>query len=85
MKNKVVRTIDDPDIFLGRMVYVLTCDDPGLCKAPFVAAKNVGFPDQREIEGLEYYLKNFVWGKLQRTDAEKPYPYGVYGAHLTGL
>lgn len=79
MRSKVVRTIDDPDIFLGRMVYVLTCDDPGLCKAPFVAAKNVSFPDQKEIEGLEYYLKNFVWGKLQRTDAEKPYPYGVYG------
>lgn len=79
MKNKVVRTIDNPDIFLGRMVYVLTCDDPGLCKAPFVAAKNVSFPDQKEIEGIEYYLKNFVWGKLQRTDAETPYPYGVYG------
>ena len=52
MKNKIVRTIDDPDIFLGRMVYVLTCDDPGLCKAPFVAAKNVSFPDQKEIEGM---------------------------------
>src|SRR5262249_7063449 len=32
MKNQVVRTIADPDIFKGRMVYVLTCDDPGLCK-----------------------------------------------------
>jgi hypothetical protein len=39
MKNKVVRTIDDPDIFLGRMVYTLTCDDPGLCKAPYVAER----------------------------------------------
>jgi len=79
MKNKVVRTIDDPDIFLGRMVYTLTCDDPGLCKAPYVAEKNVSFPDKNEIEGLEYYLEHFVWGKLQRTDQEKPYPYGVYG------
>lgn len=79
MKNKAVRTIDDPDIFLGRMVYTLTCDDPGLCKAPFVAEKNVSFPDRREIEGLEYYLKHFVWGKLQRTDQDKPYPYGIYG------
>src|SRR5262249_15510539 len=29
MKNKTVRTIDDPDIFVDRMVYTLTCDDPG--------------------------------------------------------
>jgi hypothetical protein len=79
MKNRFVRTIGDPDIFLGRMVYTLTCDDPGLCKAPFVAEKNVSFPDKKEIEGLEYYLEHFVWGKLQRTDQEKPYPYGVYG------
>lgn len=79
MKNKVVRTIDDPDIFVGRMVYTLTCDDPGLSKAPYVAEKNVSFPNQKEIEGLEYYLQHFVWGKLQRTDKETPYPYGVYG------
>lgn len=79
MKNKVVRTIDDPDIFVGRMVYTLTCDDPGLSKAPYVAEKNASFPDQKEIEGLEYYLEHFVWGKLQRTDKETPYPYGVYG------
>jgi hypothetical protein len=79
MKNKVVRTIDDPDIFVGRMVYTLTCDDPGLSKAPYVAEKNVSFPDKKEIEGLEYYLEHFVWGKLQRTDKETPYPYGVYG------
>jgi hypothetical protein len=79
MKHRVVRTIEDPDIFTGRMVYVLTCDDPGLCKAPFVAEKNVGFPDRQEIEGLEYYLQHFVWGHLQRTDKEQPYPYGVYG------
>ncbi|HET9802841.1 MAG TPA: peptidylprolyl isomerase, partial [Candidatus Acidoferrum sp.] len=51
MKHKVLRTIDDPDIFTGRMIYVLTCDDPGLCKAPFVAEKNVAFPDRKEIEG----------------------------------
>jgi hypothetical protein len=79
MKNQVVRTIDDPDIFTGRMIYVLTCDDPGLCKAPFVASKNVSFPNKQEIEGLEYYLQHFVWGKMQRTDKEEPYPYGIYG------
>jgi hypothetical protein len=79
MKAKVTRTIDDPDIFLDRMVYALTCDDPGLSKAPFLAAKNAVFPDQHEIESLEYYIKNFVWGGLQRRDDEKPYAYGVYG------
>lgn len=79
MKAKKVRTIDDPDIFVDRMVYALTCDDPGLSKAPYLAAKNVTFPDKKEIESLEYYIKNFVWGGLQRRDDERPYPYGVYG------
>jgi Family of unknown function (DUF5695) len=79
MRTGALRTPDDPDIFTGRMSYVLTCDDPGLSKAPFVAEKNVSFPDVEEIRGLEYYLQHFVWGKLQRTDEEKPYPYGVYG------
>ena len=75
----ITRTIDDPDIFLGRMVYVLTCDDPGLSKAPLLASKNVHYPEPKEIAALEYYLEHFVWGKLQRTDQEQPYPYGVYG------
>jgi hypothetical protein len=79
MRAKVTRTIEDPDIFLNRMVYVLTCDDPGLCKAPYIAAKNVTYPNQKEIDSLEYYLEHFVWGGLQRTDDEIPYPYGVYG------
>ena len=79
MKAKVTRTIDDPDIFVDRMVYALTCDDPGLSKAPFLAAKNATFPDRREIESLEYYLKDFVWGGLQRRNDEQPYPYGIYG------
>ncbi|HUR22224.1 MAG TPA: DUF5695 domain-containing protein [Vicinamibacterales bacterium] len=79
MKAKVVRTIDDPDIFLDRMVYALTCDDPGLAKAPYIAAKNVTYPNKAEIESLEYYIQHFVWGGLQRKDDERPYPYGVYG------
>jgi len=79
MKTGTVRTIDDPDIFTRQRLYVLTCDDPGLCKPPYIAAKNVAFPDRKEIESLEYYLEHFVWGKLQRTDTEEPYPYGIYG------
>jgi hypothetical protein len=79
MAAKVTRTVEDPDIFLDRMVYALTCDDPGLAKAPFIASKNVTFPDKKEIESLEYYLEHFVWGGLQRRGDERPYPFGVYG------
>jgi hypothetical protein len=79
MKNKVLRSPEDTDGWRGRNEYILASDDPALCKAPYVAAKNVHFPVREEIEAVEYYLKNYVWGKLQRTDKERPYPYGVYG------
>lgn len=79
MCNQVLRGPDNSDGFDGWWSYVLTCDDPGLCKAPFLAAKNLHYPDPGQIDALEYYIKNFVWGKLQRTNQEKPYPYGVYG------
>lgn len=80
MKNASLRGPDNPDYFdTSRLSYVLTCDDPGLCKAPFVAAKNVVYPDQNEIDAIEYYIKNFVWNGLQRTDTDSIYPYGVYG------
>jgi hypothetical protein len=77
--GQTVRTINDPDIFLDRMVYALTCDDPGLAKAPYLSAKSVTYPNKAEIESLEYYIEHFVWGGLRRTDDERPYPYGVYG------
>jgi hypothetical protein len=79
MRTAVLRGPDDPDGFVGWWGYVLACDDTALPKAPFVAAKNVHFPSQEEIDAVEYYIKNFVWGKLQRTDRERPYPYGIYG------
>ena len=78
MKATVTRTIDDPDIFVDRMAYALTADDPGLSNAPYLASKNVTFPDIKEIESLEYYIRNFVWGGLQRRDDERPYPFGIY-------
>jgi hypothetical protein len=79
MKNKVLRNPeDDTDGFNGWWNYVLTCDDPGLCKVPYVASKNAVYPSQDEIEGVECYLKHFVWGGLQCTDQEK-YPYAIYG------
>ncbi|HEU4391611.1 MAG TPA: DUF5695 domain-containing protein [Blastocatellia bacterium] len=78
-RNKILRGPDNTDGFDGWWGYVLACDDPGLSKAPYVAAKNTHFPDREEIAAVEYYLEHFVWGKLQRTDKELPYPYGIYG------
>jgi len=75
MRGKVLRGPDDKD---GLADYILASDDPGLCKAPYIAAKNAAYPDAKEIEAVEYYLKNFVWGKLQMT-TEENYPYAVYG------
>lgn len=79
MRGGVLRGPDDTDGYDGWWGYVLAADDPGLSKAPLIAAKNRHYPDRREIEALEYYLERFVWGKLQRTDLETPYPYAVYG------
>jgi len=58
--------------------YAVTCDDPGLGKPAFLAAKNAEFPVQSEVEALDYYIGHFVWGGLQRTTNET-YPYAIYG------
>ena len=79
MKNGILRGPDNPDIFDEEKTYYIASDDPILGKAPFIASKNVVFPDDAEIASLEYHIKNFVWGGLQRTDQESPYPYGIYG------
>ena len=79
MKNQVLRGPDNTDGYDHWFGYVLACDDPALCKAPYVAAKNEVYPVDEEIASLEYYLEHFVWGGLQRTDKEEPYPYGIYG------
>lgn len=78
MRSAVLRGPDDTDGFDFWWGYVLSCDDPALGKAPFVAAKNVSFPEAGEIASIEYYLEHYVWGKLQRTDAESN-PYGIHG------
>jgi hypothetical protein len=79
MKHTVLRGPENTDGFDYWWGYVLACDDTALPKAPYIAAKNLHYPHRSEIEAIEYYLKNFVWGKLQRTDHEEPYPYGIYG------
>jgi len=70
-----------PDDDLGIYAYCVSgADDPGLGRAPFVAYKNTIHPNDEEIRAVEYYIEHFVWGKLQRTDDEHPYPCGIYGS-----
>jgi hypothetical protein len=78
MKDRVLRHPDDRGELHAYMVG--GADDPGLCKAPYIVTKNVHLPDAQEIEKVEYYLENFVWGKLQRTHLEQPHPFGIYGS-----
>lgn len=78
MESKVLLSPDNYDRIQSWRIYAVTCDDPGLGKPAYLAAKNAEFPVQREVEALDYYIKNFVWGGLQQTTTE-PYPYGIYG------
>ncbi len=75
MKHQALRSPDDLD---GLQSYAVACDDPALGKAPYLAAKNVFFPEHDEITSIENYIQHYVWGGLQQTDKE-PYPYGIYG------
>lgn len=75
MKDQKLRSPDDLD---GLQSYAVACDDPALGKAPYLAAKNVFFPDQKEIDSVENYIRYYMWGGLQQTDKE-PYPYAIYG------
>lgn len=79
MKNSVLRSPDNTDGYEGWWGYVLASDDPALGHAPYLASVNSIFPKKKQIEAIEYYLENFVWGGLQRTDRESPYPYGIHG------
>jgi hypothetical protein len=78
MESQVLPSPDNYDRIRGFRIYAVTCDDPGLGKPAFLAAKNAEYPVQAEVEALDYYIKHFVWGGLQRT-TEETYPYGVYG------
>ena len=70
-----------PDHLGGQPPYAVSgSDDPSNSKCLLVAEKNVAYPDAAEVAALEYFVEHFVWGKHQRTDAETPYPYGIYGA-----
>ena len=77
IRERKMTTPDDP---MELPVFATSCDDPGLNKAPYIAEKNVVRPDPKEIEAVEYYIKHFLWGGLQRTDEEDPYPWGIIGS-----
>ncbi|HEV8369943.1 MAG TPA: DUF5695 domain-containing protein, partial [Pyrinomonadaceae bacterium] len=78
MESQVLLSPDNYDRIQSWRIYAVTCDDPGLGKPAYLAAKNAEYPQQNEIEALDYYIKNFVWGGLQQTTQE-PYPYAIYG------
>src|SRR5882724_1487309 len=75
MKHQVLRSPDDLD---GLQSYAVASDDPAVGKAPYLAAKNVFFPDQQEIDSLENYIRHYVWGGLQQKETET-YPFSIYG------
>jgi hypothetical protein len=75
MKHQVLRGPDNLD---SLRPYMVACDDPILGKAMYVAAKNVFYPDEKEIAAVEYYIRHYVWGGLQETTREK-FPYAIYG------
>ena len=69
---------DNYDLLEEKQIYEVTCDDPGLSKPAFLASKNAEYPVQGEVEALDYYIRNFVWGGLQKT-TEETFSYALYG------
>jgi hypothetical protein len=78
MDSQVQLGPDNYDRIKGWRIYEVTCDDPGLSKPAYLASKNAEFPDQPQVEALDYYIEHFVWGGLQRTTEETD-SYGIYG------
>jgi hypothetical protein len=78
MESRVLLGPDNYDRIRGWRIYEVTCDDPGLSKPAFLASKNAEYPVQGEVEALDYYIENFVWGGLQMT-TEEVFPYAIYG------
>ncbi|PYS68514.1 MAG: hypothetical protein DMF69_19965, partial [Acidobacteria bacterium] len=78
MDSQVLLSPDNYDRIQSWRIYAVTCDDPGLGKPAYLASKNAEYPEQSEVDALDYYIKNFVWGGLQQTTSE-PYPFAIYG------
>lgn len=69
---------DNYDRIGGWRIYEVSCDDPGLGKPAFLAAKLAELPNAQQVQALDLYVERFVWGGLQCTE-EEPYPFGIYG------
>ena len=76
--NMKEKSSPNPDNTHGLQDYMVSGGDDCF-KAPLLSRKNSIYPNDEEIKIIEYYLENYVWGKHQRTDKEKPYPYGIHG------
>lgn len=48
-------------------------DDAGLSSAVYVSEKNITSPDKEQIESLDYYIENFIWGYMQKHDTYEVY------------
>ena len=83
MRERIYRDPRNPGplaVSMRRDPYMVSgVDDVGTSKPSYLSEKNVVFPDRREIEALEYFIEHYVWGNHQRTDEERPHPYGIYG------
>ena len=75
-KNEILRSPEDRDSLSAWLTDAN--DDAGNARPAYVASKNVFYPEQKEIEGLELYISKYLWGGMQMTDKEK-YPYAIYG------
>jgi hypothetical protein len=75
-KNEILRGPEDRDNLSAWLTDAN--DDAGNARPAFIAAKNVFFPNQTEIDSLELYIGKYLWGGMQMTDREK-YPYAIYG------
>lgn len=69
---------DNYDRIGGWRIYEVSCDDPGLGKPAFLAAKLAERPEKEQVKALDLYVEHFVWGGLQRTEKEE-YPFALYG------
>ena len=78
MQDEVLLTPDDIHDIPESRRYMVASDDPALGRPSFLAAKNVAYPVQEEVDALDRYIQDFAWGGLQMTPDE-PYPYAVYG------
>lgn len=81
--KRVLRNPEDRDGL--RPWLVDSSDDAGNARPAFIAAKNVFFPVQSEIDSVERYIRFYLWndlkdgkGGMQMTENEK-YPFGIYG------